>query len=202
MPRTTYALFRAISSHQIESPDLAGSIEHGVPNACNLCHLDKSLAWTQDHLVEWYGYERAELSVEQKQISAALVWMLKGHAAQRVIVAWHAGWTPAQEASGADWLAPYLSKLLSDPYGVVRYVAFHSLKTLPNYETFEYDFLGPENELASASDRAMRHWRQQQTAPPSRTGREVLITGTGQVAEPAVKWLMDRRDNRPVTIQE
>src|SRR5262245_13076083 len=78
MPRTTYALFRAINSRQIESSDLAGSIEHGVPNACNLCHLDKSLGWIQRHLADWYGYEQQQLSTEQVQLSAALVWMLKG----------------------------------------------------------------------------------------------------------------------------
>jgi predicted CXXCH cytochrome family protein len=202
MPRTTYALFRAISSHQIQSPDLAGSVEHGVPNACNLCHLDKSLNWTQSHLAEWYGYERHKLSAEQAQISAALLWMLKGHAAQRVIVAWHAGWKPAQDVSGADWLAPYLARLLDDPYGVIRYVAGHSLTTLPHFERFDYDFLGSETELARAADAATHRWRGQQNAPPSRTGREVLITKDGQVADPAVKWLIDRRDNRHISIQE
>jgi len=202
MPRTTYALFRAISSHQIESPDLAGSIEHGVPNACNLCHLDKSLGWTQRHLADWYGYERQELSAEQEQVSAALVWMLKGDAAQRVIVAWHAGWKPAQDASGADWIAPFLSKLLADPYGAVRYVSFHSLTTLPHFEKFEYDYLGSENEQKNAVNAATLHWASQQKVPPSRVGREVLIARDGKVAEPAVKWLMDRRNDRPVTIQE
>jgi len=202
MPRTTYALFRAISSHQIESPDLSGSVEHGVPNACNLCHLDRSLGWTQRHLAEWYGYERQELSAEQEQVSAALVWMLKGNAAQRVIVAWHAGWKPAQDASGADWIAPFLSKLLADPYGVVRYVAFHSLTTLPHFEKFGYDFLGSDDEQARAVSAATLRWAGEQKSPPSRVGREVLISRDGKVAEPAVKWLMDRRDNRPVTIQE
>jgi predicted CXXCH cytochrome family protein len=91
MPHTTYALFNSIRSHQIGSPDLAGSVRHGVPNACNLCHLDKTLAWTQEKLVAWYGYEPHELTTEQQRLSAALVWMLKGNAAQRVIVAWHMG---------------------------------------------------------------------------------------------------------------
>ena len=32
-----------------------------MPNACNLCHLDKSLAWTRDALEEGWG-KRVELS--------------------------------------------------------------------------------------------------------------------------------------------
>lgn len=202
MPRTTYALFTAIRSHQIASPDLAGSVQHGVPNACNLCHLDKSLAWTQDHLVEWFGYPRNPMTVEQEKVSAALVWMLKGDAAQRVITAWHVGWKPAQEVSGSDWLAPFVARLIDDPYGVVRYVAGRSLKSLPTFERFDFDFLAPPEELAAASKTVVRDWQRQQNKPPSRTGPQVLIGSDGKVAEPAVQWLLKYRDNRPVTIKE
>lgn len=202
MPRTAYALFHAIRNHRIRSPDLAGSAEHGVPNACNLCHLDKTLAWTQQHLGAWYGYAPDELSTEEKNIAAALVWMLQGDAAQRVIVAWHVGWKPAQEASGADWLAPFVARLLADPYGVVRYVAEHSLATLPGFEGYRYDFLAPQEELDRAARAVGDRWRKEGQAAPSRTGREVLIDRDGKVAEPIVEWLLERRDNRPVTIQE
>ncbi|MEX2306003.1 MAG: cytochrome c3 family protein [Pirellulales bacterium] len=202
MPRTTYALFTAIRSHQIESPDLAGSVKHGVPNACNLCHLDKTLAWTQEHLAEWYGYESHTLSTEQEKVSAALVWMLKGDAAQRVITSWHVGWKPAQEASGSDWLAPFVARLLDDPYGVVRYVSGRSLATLPKFEEFKYDFLAPAEERAAAANTVVREWQRQPNGPPSRIGQQVLIASDGKVAEPAVQWLLKHRDNRPVTIKE
>src|SRR4030095_10106030 len=39
MPLTSYALFGAIRSHQIKSPELDGSARFGVPNACNLCQI-------------------------------------------------------------------------------------------------------------------------------------------------------------------
>jgi predicted CXXCH cytochrome family protein len=202
MPHTTYALFNAIRSHQIEAPDLAGSVQHNVPNACNLCHLDKTLAWTQDKLVDWYGYERHELSTEQQRFSAALVWMLKGDAAQRVIVAWHVGWKPAQDASGADWLAPFVARLLVDPYGVVRYVAARSLKSLPDFEKFDYDFLAADAQLARSATAAAERWASLRRGRPSRTGVEVLISPDGVVADEAVRWLLEHRDNRPVTIKE
>jgi predicted CXXCH cytochrome family protein len=202
MPHTTYALFSAIRNHQIESPDLAGSVQHGTPNACNLCHLDRTLAWTQERLVEWYGYEPQTLSYEQQNIAAALNWLLNGHAAQRVIVAWHMGWKPAQEASGDDWLAPFVAKLLADPYGVVRYVAEHSLATLPGYADFKYNFLASPEALSKAADDAARRWESVRGAPPGRTGREVLIGADGKVIDAAVDWLQQRRDNRPVSIAE
>jgi len=201
MPFTTYALLGAIRSHQIASPRVTGSARHGVPNACNLCHLDKSLAWTQEHLVRNYGQAAQNLSPEQKTVSAALLWLLKGHAAQRVITAWHLGWKPAQQASGSDWLAPFLAPLLADPYGVVRYVAESTLRKLPGFEGFRYDFLADEPALKKQASAISEQWRTRRS-PDSRTGVEILIAPHGEVMQSKVDSLLSQRDNRPVTIKE
>ena len=37
-------------------------LETGRPNACNLCHLDRTLAWTAKHLEGWYGFAPPELN--------------------------------------------------------------------------------------------------------------------------------------------
>ena len=61
MPYTTYGLLKSIRSHWIDSPSVAASVETGRPNACNQCHLDRTLAWTGEALAEWYGVQRVEL---------------------------------------------------------------------------------------------------------------------------------------------
>lgn len=200
MPHTTYALLGAIRSHQIESPHLRASAEFGVPNACNLCHLDKTLHWTQEHLVERYGQARVPLSEEQQTVSAALLWMLKGHAAQRAITAWHVGWDPAQTASGTDWLAPFQAVLLADPYGVVRYVADKGLQTLPGFDDFQFDFLADQPELDRRAQAAVDLWKS--AAPPVARGAEILIDGDGKLLEQPMRALLRQRDNRRVTIKE
>ncbi len=202
MPHTTYALFSAIRTHKIESPNVRDSARHGVPNACNLCHLDKTLEWTAEHLDEWGPQIKPKLTDEQKQIAASLLWMLKGHAAQRVIAAWHVGWQPAREASGEDWLAPMVARLLADPYGVVRYVAANSLRTLPGFEALKYDFMAPPAEQATTVGEAVKQWNQQRLAPPSRTGVAVLIQADGTADEKAIQRLLSTRDNQHVTIKE
>jgi predicted CXXCH cytochrome family protein len=55
MPFTSYALFTAIRSHRIDSPSARRTAEYGRPNACNLCHVDRTLAWTDETLRKWYG---------------------------------------------------------------------------------------------------------------------------------------------------
>jgi hypothetical protein len=202
MPHTTYALFKGIRSHQIVSPSLAGDLGSAPPNACNLCHLDQTLGWTQEHLVKWYGVESVELNEEQRSVSASLEWLLKGNAAYRAIAAWHYGWPPAREASGTGWQAPHVARLLGDSSGVVRYVAARSLRTLPGFDGFEYDFLGGESELEGRSRAAFELWRAtRREGDEYRYGR-LLMDERGAVRADAVSELMRRRDNRSVTIQE
>ena len=199
MPHTTYALLGGIRNHQIQSPSAKRSIRHGVPNACNLCHLDQTLDWAQQHLAKRYGHEPLPLSAEQKSTSAALLWLLKGHAAQRAITAWHAGWQPAREISGGDWLAPHLARLLEDPYGVVRHIAKESLEKQPGFGEFEYDFLADAPKRTRLAKRAIAQWNEQ---PGETSGEAILIESDRRLMETAIQALLKRRDDRPFTIKE
>ena len=133
MPHTTYGLLKTIRSHQISSPSVHTSVDTGRPNACNLCHLDKTLGWTADRLAEWYGISRPALGADEQSVAASVLWLLKGDAGQRAIVAQAMGWRAAQEASGSGWLAPYLALMQKDQYDAVRLIATRSAKTLPPF---------------------------------------------------------------------
>jgi hypothetical protein len=136
MPYTTYGLLKTIRSHQISSPSVQASIDTGRPNACNLCHLDKTLAWTADALTKWFGTPRPALGNDEEQVAASLLWLLRGDAGQRAIVAQSMGWAPAQQAlpvTSRGWLQPYLALLQKDSYDAVGYIASRSLKSLPPF---------------------------------------------------------------------
>jgi hypothetical protein len=126
---------------------------------------------------------------------------LKGHAAQRVIAAWHLGWEPALGASGADWLAPFEAELLADSYGVVRYVAEHRLRKLPGFEGFRADFLAGTNQWRAQVAQVQAEWGAR-TPRPSRRGSEVLIGEDGKVQWERVARLRAEQDQREVTISE
>ncbi len=203
MPHTTYGLMKAIRSHQVDSPSVQATLQTGRPNACNLCHLDKTLAWTADKLVDWFGAKAAELSPEQKTTSAAALWALRGDAGQRALLAWHMGWTPAQQVSGKRWLAPYLGQLLEDPYATVRYMARRSLRTLPGFADFEYDYIAPLFEdRARARRLAWAKWEQSHAKSLDRTGAEVLIRPDGQIEQEAWQRLLSQRDEKSMYLQE
>ena len=52
MPRIVQSFAVYNRSHRISSPNEPQILATGMPNACNLCHLDKSLAWTRDALAK------------------------------------------------------------------------------------------------------------------------------------------------------
>ncbi len=199
MPHTTYALFKAIRTHQIASPRIGAGVRDGAPNACNLCHLDRTLAWTQEQLSKWYRQPKVPLTEEQRTVPASLLWSLKGHAAQRLITAWHLGWKPAQAASGTDWSAPYVARLLDDSYGPVRFVAARSLRTLPGFADFKTDFLADASGLRAAKTNVLARWTEaRRTKPPDPAGPAPATA----LDEALIQRLLAEQDPRPVTIQE
>lgn len=201
MPYTTYALLKAIRQHQIDVPTTAASVATGCANACNACHLDESLGWTARHLEEWYGQPRPALDTEQEQVAAALLWMAAGDAAQRALAAWYAGWAPAREASGGDWLVPPLGQLLDDPYPAVRYLAWRSLRQAAEFGDLDYDYVGPAAQRAAARDEVWRRWHAR-PRPPGERARPLLLEESGALDRVRFAQLLSRRDDRPVFIAE
>ncbi len=55
MPRIVQGFETYNRSHRISTPTERRIVATGMPNACNLCHLDESLAWTRDALNEGWG---------------------------------------------------------------------------------------------------------------------------------------------------
>lgn len=202
MPHNTYGLLKAVRSHHIENPNVKSSLDAGRPNACNLCHLDQTLEWTGQYLSEWYGQPAPKLTADQQSVSAALLWLLRGDAAQRALLAWNMGWQPAQEASGQEWLAPFLTQLLDDPYSAVRYMGYRSLRNLPGYSGFKYDYVGSPGDRAIALTEARQIWRQTPVAIPEEKCSRVLMDKTGRPEQETIDRLIKQRDNRPVELIE
>ena len=55
MPRIVQGMDVYNRTHRISSPSDPKILSTGMPNACNLCHLDKSLAWTRHSLESGWG---------------------------------------------------------------------------------------------------------------------------------------------------
>ena len=202
MPHTTFGLLRAMRSHQVSSPTVRESTEHGRPNACNLCHLDQPLAWTAEKLAAWYGQSSPALTADDRNVATGALWLLRGDAGQRAITAWSMGWAPAQAAAGRDWLYPYLFTGLSDPYAAVRYVSWQSLKTLPGFTDFKFTYTAEGPELSTAVDAGYRQWREGVRRPAAIFPRAALLQADGRFSMDEFRRLLNQRDHRQVFLAE
>lgn len=128
MPKTSYALRTAIRSHHIDVPRADGVPR--PPNACNLCHLDRPLAWTARALARFRGAPEASRG-EADGIPESARGLLTRDAAERAIWADAMGSAEGMAASGSDWEEPLLAYAAGhDPYAVVRYAASRSRRAI------------------------------------------------------------------------
>lgn len=190
MPNTTYGLLSMTRSHRIDNPSVEMTTEAGRPNACNLCHVDQTLAWTSDHLSAWYGQQQVPLAPEEREVPAAVLWLLKGDAAQRATAAWHFGWGPVRERAGTGWQTPLLARSLADPYTAVRYLAERSLRRFPGFEELTYDFVEPGKSQSPAVKAAL-----ELSAP-------WVEESSLRIREDLVDRLQSERDSTPISFQE
>ncbi len=198
MPHTAYGLLKAIRNHTISTPDLKSELAIDRPNACNQCHLDKTLEWTAGYLKDWYAIDEPELDTEQSEIAASILWLLKGNAASRAMAAWTMGWSDAQTVSGNDWQSLYLAQLLNDPYLAVRMIARRSLQTLPGLTELKVNALASDAERSNTIQSIIAHWDQN-----SHAANPALLLGPENVVMTRrIDAIMKQRDDTPMKLTE
>jgi hypothetical protein len=185
MPFTSYALFKGIRSHRIDSPSAVRQLETGKPNACNLCHVDRTLSWTGAHLERWFAQPPVPPGAGGND-SALLTSLIAGNAAERALSAYALGRPEARQAAGDRFAAPLLAELLDDPYSAVRLVAYRALRKQPGFADFQYDFLAPPEQRRVSLAYAL---------PLARAL-------AGRLDQARIAELRARRDQTPITLAE
>ena len=55
MPRTVYSIRAEIRDHSLSIPVPENTLNHGIPNACNLCHKDHDPKWAVEKMDQWWS---------------------------------------------------------------------------------------------------------------------------------------------------
>jgi predicted CXXCH cytochrome family protein len=132
MPRTVYSIKAEIRDHSMSIPVPENTVNHGIPNACNLCHKDRDANWSMKQMGAWYGDRSG-----QKLIRRADTFALAGKGDPRAIAGLLAilaepAEGPLVRANAVGHLSQFsndptvfsaLEKALSDGEPVVRAVA-------------------------------------------------------------------------------
>ena len=200
MPHTSYGLLKSVRSHRIESPSVVTTLTTGRPNGCMQCHLDRNIGWVADHLSQWYGQEEIELQNPMaRETASGLINLLVGDAGLRAISAATFAWEPAREASGTEWMAPYLALGLIDEYEAVRMITMRTLRTLPGIDDLDIDEFADVKERAEWVNQFLEKFKQDVTLEPR---SELLIGEDGKIDFEKASQMFNARDQTPVFLQE
>jgi predicted CXXCH cytochrome family protein len=202
MPYQVYSLLTTHRSHRIERLRIKDSLGTGKPHACNLCHLDKSLGWTQDRLVEWYGKTPEALPAEERKYASALLHLCRSDARTRVVVAGAFSWPAAQAASGTDWAGPVLARLLEhERFPAVRYLAHRGLRSMYGSDVVDYDYLARPTERSSQIKR-MRQRLERRCQPVASNYPYLPLDEAGRSADTILELLLQKRNDPDVSVHE
>lgn len=138
MPRINEGLQDIVRTHMIYSPTRPDMINANHPNACNLCHTDRSIDWTLDRFKNWYAK-----SFDDKEIS--LHYTNRG---QPAALGWLASPDPSVRLVGADALTrtrslqalPELLDTLDDPYLLTRQFTAKGVEEMLGVRLSDYGY--------------------------------------------------------------
>ena len=132
MPRVVYGVMSIHPTHDISVPDPGLTVTLSVPNACNLCHLEKSVNWAIGESKKLWATRFAASPVSsdpQFDLGEGPRMLFAGDALTRSLAA------EAMSGGGpgkpdARWAAPYLVEALEDNYPIVRFFVANGIEYL------------------------------------------------------------------------
>jgi predicted CXXCH cytochrome family protein len=151
MPEVVYGVQTFHKTHRISVPDAGLTMEKGVPNACNQCHVDKSVNWVVKNSKDFWPERYVGLSAPRDpgfDLAEGVRGLFGGDALTRAMMADSMG-----RRSDPFWAAPHLSIAFEmENYPIVRYFAANGLALFDRTRTRpDYLASGPMRSLQIAS---------------------------------------------------
>lgn len=126
MPRINEGLQDVVRTHTIHSPTATEPIEANHLNACNLCHTDRPIAWTLEHLQTWYGQTYSSTEVRRnypgREHPVGTGWLKSDHKSVRLVG------LDALARTRSGWALSRMLEALDDPFLINRQFAARSIE--------------------------------------------------------------------------
>lgn len=158
MPHLNEGLEDVVRTHVIFSPTHAEMIKANHPNACSVCHTDKTIGWTLKYLNQWYDAGLSDDLLAQSYPNpdqpAVLGYLRHGYQHVRLVAG------GALVRDGGRWTIPHLIEALDDDFLLNRQFAYKGLQAMLDIdlsEEFGYRFYLMSEERA-APLKKIREW--------------------------------------------
>jgi predicted CXXCH cytochrome family protein len=156
MPRVVYGVMSVHPTHEITTPAPQLTASDLIPNACNQCHLDKSVNWAISESKRLWPekYRAVELSNDaQFDLPEGPRSLFGGNALTRALAAEAMGGGGPMKLD-PRWAAPYLIEAFDDNYPIVRFFAANGLASSP-WKLAKPDYLS----AFDARQSSLNKWR-------------------------------------------
>ena len=104
-----------------------------------------------------------------------------------------------RSAAASCRFSPRKAKFDACRHGQASFV--RSMRTLPGFSGFTFDFIAPSQSRREAQLRTMATWDRVRSRP-GRPASQLLLGDNGNVDIPAVLRLLKQRGNRPILLRE
>ncbi len=111
MPRTVFSIKAQIRDHAMSIPAPENTQHHGIPNACNVCHKDRSADWALDRMKAWYS-DKSRQKVIRRADAFAGAWAGERQAVPQLLAILS---EPAEGALVRANAVGHLSAFANDP---------------------------------------------------------------------------------------
>ncbi|WP_224365558.1 cytochrome c3 family protein [Hyalangium versicolor] len=134
MPKMAYGIMRIHPTHHIQKPEPARAWRYEMPEACTLCHTDRSAHWAAETLSRQQGQPApADVPSDPAFGVAEMVrTLLSGDVVQRAVAASALGDARSYTAQPVArlWAVPFLLRSMEDDYASIRRLSWLSLQSL------------------------------------------------------------------------
>ena len=143
MPQVTMGIDRVVRTHRISSPGDARMLRAAAPNACNLCHLDRTLQWTVDELAARHDLRFDVAGWPALDDNVGETWLASAEPAVRLV----AMQAYARSPLGRPML-PQIMRGLDDPLAYMRVWTLFAVEDVlgRKLRDAEYDPRAPAQE--------------------------------------------------------
>lgn len=219
MPKITYGLLGVHPSHRIQRPDPSRAWRYEMPEACTLCHTDRTARWAAEALARQLGRPPpVDLpSGPAFEVAENVRALLGGDVVQRSVAAMAFG---EERSATADpvarlWAVPFLLLTLEDGYPSVRHFAFRSMRQLVDRAAAvkpelvrgadaipRFDPQAPVEERQRILGRWRDWWAKLDKAGLSRPDKAVPLDEAFQPIPATVELLKHRQAEQTISIGE
>lgn len=140
MPRIVFGVTEAHPTHRIARPDPSRAWRFQMPEACTVCHTNRSAVWAATETSRLYGLPMPELPSDGQFTTAETVRAaLAGDVVQRAIAARALGAAESYAPTARErmWAVPILLLILEDRYPAIRTLAARSLRAIVERDAAE-----------------------------------------------------------------